>query len=96
MVIHYLQDNQSTSEVSQIFLIQKEEFQTIQKASCLPNSFCMWPLAVKAKAENKGKRRSSRGKQITAEQRSYEQEQPPHDFMQSFTFSTLYKCRAEW
>lgn len=41
MFIHYFQDNQSTLQVSQIFLMQKEEFETTQNASCLPNSFCM-------------------------------------------------------
>lgn len=93
--IHYFQDNQSTLEVSQIFPIQKEEFETIQKEGCLPNSSCMCLLAVKTEVENKGKRRSSTGKKIIAKPRSYGQEQPPYDFMKSFTFSTLYKYRAE-
>lgn len=41
MLIHYFQDNQSILEVSQIFLIQKEKSEIIQKQSCRPNSCCM-------------------------------------------------------
>lgn len=67
MLIHYFQDNQSILEVSQFFVIQKEKFEMIQKQSCHPNSSCTWPLAVKTETEDKGKMRSSTGKQITAE-----------------------------
>lgn len=66
MFIHYFQDNQSTLEVSLILLIQMEEF----KASCLPNSSCMWPLAVKTEIKDKGKKKSSTGNQIVAEPRT--------------------------
>lgn len=70
MFIHYFQDNQSTLEVSLLLLIQMEEFETIQKASCLPNSSCMWPLAVKTEIKDKGKKKSSTGNQIVAEPRT--------------------------
>lgn len=93
MLIHYFQDNQSILGVSQLFLIQKERSEMIQKQSSCHNSSCMWPLAVKTEVEDKGKIRSSTGKQIIAEPKRDEQEPPTYDFTKSFSF---YKYRAEW
>lgn len=67
MLIHYFQDNQSILLVSQLFLIQKEKSEMIQKQSSHPNSSFMGPLALKTEVEDKGKIRSFTGKQIITE-----------------------------